>query len=164
MALVDLANLDFLDAVLGHRLPEDVREKLLNNFIEAYTNLLGLSLNHDLKPEDDEVMKELVASPDLTPEKLDQFYKDRIPHFEAKVYLLALEFKKKFLLDVYKNKVEEYESSENKQGYEAWQQIYADAQADNWNEVARLLKVVDEMPVQPAPPPPVPQSPPPATV
>lgn len=154
MALIDLTNLDLLDAVLGQRIPDAEREVFLNHYVEAYSNMLGLAVNRDLKPEDDQVMDKLLVSPDITPEQIDQFYKDRIPNFEAKVYMLALEFKKKFLVDVYKNKVEEYATSDKKEGLAAWEQIYADAQADNWNEVARLLKVVDEMGAKPASPPP----------
>lgn len=154
MALTDLANIDLLDAVLAHHFNDKQREDFLNTYMEAYTTALGVGLGGQLKAEDDEAMKNLLASPDLTPEKLDQFYKDRIPDFELKMAALALTFKKRFLLDVYKNKLEEYEKAQNKQGHDAWKQIYSDAQADNWNEVARLLKVVDEMPAQVTSPPP----------
>ncbi len=121
------------------------REKFLNTYVEAYTMVLGDALNKELTKEDSAAIDVLLNDPDLTPEKLDQFYIDRIPHFQAKITLLALEFKKRFLLDVYKNKVQEYQSSKNKQGYEAWKQIYIEAQLDNWNEVNRYLKLVDSM-------------------
>ena len=145
MALIDLYNLDLLDAVLAHHFNDEFREKMLSTYMDAYAQLLGGAVSNELKPEDDEVMKKLLASPDVTPEKVDQFYKDRIPHFEAKVVLLALEFKKRFLLSVYKNKLEEYKKSKDKTGLAAWEQIYKDAEADNWNEVGRLLKIVDSM-------------------
>lgn len=145
MALTDLANLDLLDAVLAHHFTEAMREKMLNTYMEAYTQVTGEALNKEFKPEDNQAMDKLLADPSLTPQKLDQFYIDRIPHFQAKMILLSLEFKKRFLLDVYRNKVEEYKSLSDKQGLAAWEQIYRDAQADNWNEVARLLKVVDSI-------------------
>ena len=145
MSLIDLSNLDLLDAVLGHHLKDEMREKLLNTYIEAYTMVLGDALNRELKEEDNKAMDKLLKDPDLTPEKLDQFYIDRIPHFQAKVVLLALEFKKRFLLDVYKNKIAEYKTSEDKTGYEAWKQLYQDARNDNWNEVGRYLALIDSM-------------------
>lgn len=145
MSLVDLSNIDLLDAVLAHNFSDNFREKLLNVYIEAYTMVLGDALNKELTKEDNVAIDGLLNDPDLTPEKLDQFYIDRIPHFQAKITLLALEFKKRFLLDVYKNKVQEYQSSKNKQGYEAWKQIYMEAQLDNWNEIDRYLKLVDSM-------------------
>jgi len=145
MSLVDLSNIDLLDAVLAHNFSDNFREKLLNTYVEAYTMVLGDALNKELTKDDSAAIDVLLNDPDLTPEKLDQFYIDRIPHFQAKITLLALEFKKRFLLDVYKNKVQEYQSSKNKQGYEAWKQIYVEAQLDNWNEVNRYLKLVDSM-------------------
>ncbi len=145
MSLVDLSNIDLLDAVLAHNFSDNFREKFLNTYVEAYTMVLGDALNKELTKEDSAAIDVLLNDPDLTPEKLDQFYIDRIPHFQAKITLLALEFKKRFLLDVYKNKVQEYQSSKNKQGYEAWKQIYIEAQLDNWNEVNRYLKLVDSM-------------------
>lgn len=145
MSLFDLSNLDLLDAILAHHLTDAFRERLLNTYIEAYTMVLGDALNKELKPGDNEAIDRLLGDPELTPEKLDQFYITRIPHFRAKVTLLALEFKKRFIVDVYKNKIMEYEKSEDKQGYEAWKQIYVDAVNDNWNEVARYLKLVTEM-------------------
>lgn len=145
MSLFDLSDLDLLEAILAHNLTESFRERLLNTYIEAYTMVLGDALNKELKPEDNEAIDKLLQDTNLTPEKLDQFYITRIPHFRAKVTLLALEFKKRFILDVYKNKLLEYEESKDKQGYEAWKQIYVDAQNDNWNEVARYLKLVTSM-------------------
>ncbi|MBI2611572.1 hypothetical protein HYW54_02380 [Candidatus Gottesmanbacteria bacterium] len=145
MALIDLYNLDLLDAVLAHHFNDEFKEKMLSTYMQTYAQILGEALSTELKPEDDEAMKKLLASPDVTPEKVDQFYKDRIPHFEAKVVLLALEFKKRFLLSVYKNKLEEYKKSKSNEGLAAWEQIYKDAEADNWNEVGRLLKIVDSM-------------------
>lgn len=145
MALTDLADLDLLDATLARLLPKEYQEDLLSTYLEAYAMVLTNALEGEFKPKDNEDMQKLLQSPDVDAEKIEKFYLDRIPHFQAKITLMALEFKKRFLLDVYKNKVQEYQSSKNKQGYEAWKQIYVEAQLDNWNEVNRYLKLVDSM-------------------
>lgn len=145
MALTDLANLDLLDAVLAHHLDDDQRERMLSTYIEAYSLILGNAIDKDLTEKDHDEMGRILASKDVTPEKIEKFYIDRIPHFQAKIVLLALEFKKKFLLSVYKNKVDEYQNLPDKTGLAAWEQVYYDAQNDNWNEVARVLRIIDGM-------------------
>lgn len=151
MALTDLANLDLLDVTLAKYLPSDEVEDMLNTFNEAFAMVLANALENEFKPEDHQSMQDLLRSKDVTAEKIEQFYIDRIPHFQAKIVLLALEFKKKFLLNVYQNKIEEYKNVDNKYGLAAWEQVYQDALADNWNEVGRYLKVIESM-VPPTPP------------
>jgi hypothetical protein len=90
-------------------------------------------------------MQKLLQSPDVDAEKIEKFYLDRIPHFQAKITLLALDYKKKFLLSVYKNKIKEYETVSDKEGLEAWKQVYQDALRDNWNEVGRYLNLISSM-------------------
>lgn len=145
MALTDLADLDLIDLILGHRLSEEKKEELLKTYQEAYTVALGNAVSRDLTAEDSDEMAKIMAKPDLQPEEIEKFYTDRIPHFAAKITLLALEFKKKFVISVYQNKIEEYKNSDNKQGLAAWEQVLMDAQQDNWNEVSRILRVIDGM-------------------
>lgn len=144
MALTDLADLDLLDATLARFLPDEPRERFLTTYIQAFTNVVNGSFGTDLTPKDDEDMKALLNTEDVTPEKIEAFYKNRIPLFQEKLLLLTLAFKKQFLLDVYKHKLDEYQTAKDKEGYAAWEQIYSDAQNDNWNEVGRLLKVLEE--------------------
>lgn len=145
MALTDLADIDLIDAVLGHHFSEEKQQEMLSIYMQAYTVILGNAVNKELTPQDHEEMGRLLSTPGLQPEQIEKFYTDRIPHFAAKITLLALEFKKKFVISVYQNKIEEYKNSANKQGLAAWEQVMMDAKADNWNEVSRVLKVIDGM-------------------
>ncbi len=158
MALVDLASLDLLDALLAHNLSEEQTKKMLQTYIQSYTLILSDALGKELTEKDDEEMKKLMQSPDVTPEKIDDFYKTRIPHFEAKVVLAGLEFKKRFLLSVYYGKLKQIKDG-SLSGQSEWEQIVKSAEEDNWNEVTRLLKVVDTMSAEKTA---TPSSPPPA--
>ncbi len=145
MALTDLADLDLLDATLAKLLPKEYQEDLLSTYLEAYAMVLTNALEGEFKPKDNEDMQKLLQSPDVDAEKIEKFYLDRIPHFQAKITLLALDYKKKFLLSVYKNKIKEYETVADKEGLEAWKQVYQDALRDNWNEVGRYLNLISSM-------------------
>lgn len=145
MALTDLMDLDITDLVLAHHFTDEKKQEMLSTYMEAFGAVLGNALNKELTAADHEEMDKLIKSPDLHPDQIEKFYINRIPHFQAKIVALALEFKKRFLLSVYKNKIEEYKNSANKQGLAAWEQVLMDAQADNWNEVSRVLKVIDGM-------------------
>lgn len=145
MSYTDLTKIDLLEGTLANLLPKEQQEDLLNVYLESYANVLANALEGEFKPEDHEAMKKLLRSGQADADKIEKFYMDRIPHFQAKMTMLALEFKKKFLLTVYKNKLDEYEKSPDKTGFEAWKQVYADAAADNWNEVTRYLRLISAM-------------------
>lgn len=145
MAFLDLQKIDVLEGTLANLLPKEKQEEMLNVYMESYAMILANALEGEFKPEDHAAMKKLLQSEDADVDKIEKFYTDRIPHFQAKMTMLALEFKKKFLLSVYKNKLDEYEKSPDKTGFEAWKQVYADASADNWNEVTRYLHLISAM-------------------
>lgn len=145
MALTDLMNLDITDLVLAHHFIEEKKQEMLSTYMEAFGIAVGNAANDELTQADHQEMDRLLKTPGLKPDQIENFYIERIPHFKAKFALLALEFKKKFVISVYQNKIEEYKNSENKQGLAAWEQVMMDAQQDNWNEVSRVLKVIDGM-------------------
>lgn len=145
MALTDLTDLDIVDLTLAKFLPQEKQDKMMDVYLESFGIILGRAVEKDLTDADREEMKQLMASPDVTSEKIEQYYRNRIPDFETKLALLALEFKKRFVIGVYQNKIEEYKNREDKYGLAAWEQVYYDAEHDNWNEVARLLKIIETM-------------------
>lgn len=145
MAYTDLQKMDVLEGTLAHLLPKEKQEEVLNVYLESYATVLSNALEGEFKPEDHHAMEKLLKSGQADADKIERFYIDRIPNFQAKVTLLALEFKKKFLLSVYKNKVEEYATNKDQTGFEAWKQVYTDAQNDNWNEVTRYLRLISAM-------------------
>ena len=152
MALFDLANLDLLDLILASNWSEDEKYRVLSIYMQGFSEALHDAVASELNDKDEKDMLVLMKDPEVTDEKLMKFYTDRIPHLEAKLTLLALSFKKNFIVDVYKNKLDEYKNAKNTDGLAAWEQVYKDAQVDNWNEVARLLKVIESMPTPAATP------------
>lgn len=144
MALVDLNDFDLFDLVLASNWPEEEQMKLMEQYMNLYQEVLTNALGSELKDEDEDALIQLMQDPNVTPESLMKFYTDRIPHMEAKIIYATLQFKKTFVLMVYKNKLEAYKNNADKHGLEAWEHLYKDAQEDNWNEVMRLINVMKE--------------------
>jgi hypothetical protein len=145
MALIDLTALNLFDLILASSWPDEKQYEIGQLYMQAFSEALINAVGRELDKKDFEAVQKLLQDPAITPESLMQFYTDRIPQLEEKVVMLALSFKKSFVLDVYQNKLDEYNNSDDRTGLEAWEQVLKDAQADNWNEVMRLLKVIESM-------------------
>ncbi|OGG14514.1 hypothetical protein A2773_05540 [Candidatus Gottesmanbacteria bacterium RIFCSPHIGHO2_01_FULL_39_10] len=151
MALIDLAQYDILDLILASKWSEEEQMEIVKVYTEAFSVALSDAIGSELKEGDQAEMDKLMQDPTVTWEMIMKFYTDRIPQLEEKIVYLAMSFKKAYVLDVYKSKLEEYKTAQNNDGLAAWEQIFKDGLADNWNEVVRLLKIVETMPSSPTP-------------
>jgi len=142
MAQFDLAQYDILDLILADAMPDEEKLNILESYFDAYNMLVTKEFGAELSEKDQDAMEELMKDPTVTTDIFMKFLTDRMPHMEAKIIYFTLEYKKMFILNVYKNKLDEYKGNTKADGYAAWEQIYKDAQADNWEEVTRLLEVL----------------------
>lgn len=150
MALVDLANYDLLDLLGSCAISEEKKGKYLYDYMAAFSNFLSEHVADQLKDEDEEAFEKLLYDPQVTPEAIEQFYKDRIPNYDAFLLADTLVFKKNYLLTFYK-RMQMVTQAKRHPSADLWSKIVQEGEADNWNEVARLVKEIEEkhLPVSP---------------
>ena len=143
MALKDLINFDLLDLLWTSQLSEEQRGRLVYDFMLAYAGFVSEKVADLLTDEDEVVMSELLSSADVNPEKIEQFYRDRIPNFDSLLLAATLLFKKDFVLDYYKTMMQETVKRKDPSAA-AWINIVAKAEEDKWDTVATLIKQIEQ--------------------
>lgn len=164
MALPDLKKYDLLDLILAETWPEEKKADTVLKFNYALAGYLNENLSSHLDEKADKEFEVLIKDPLITPQKIEEFYKARIPNFWEKIESLVLEFKRMFIFGVYENKVNELKNSvlgmeqtisqetdENRKAlYEKiksdladWEEILATAKNDDWDKVNILLQAIE---------------------
>ena len=143
MALKDLINFDLLDLLWTSQLSEEKRGRLVYDYMLAYAGFVSEKVADRLTDEDEVAMSELLTSPDVNPEKIEQFYRDRIPNFDSLLLAATLLFKKDFVLDYYKTMMQETVKRKDPSAA-TWINIVAKAEEDRWDMVATLIKQIDQ--------------------
>lgn len=139
MALTDLTKYNLLDLLLASSLPDEDQGKALADYMDAFAGYLSEQVSTQLTDADDEAMQKLLAEPECTPEKIEQFYRDRIPHLDGYLLAATLQFKKGFILDFYRGMLKA-NIKQNDPATSTWIKIVASAEEDNWENVWRLLE------------------------
>lgn len=142
MAILSLANYDILDLLMTSRYPEEKRGDYLLEFMRAYAGFLSEAVANILTDKDEEEMMKLLYSPGVTPEEIEQFYKERIPDYDAFLVTAALKFKKDYLLDFYKRMFEATRKQKD-QSTPFWEEIVKQAETDNWERVSELAREIE---------------------
>lgn len=149
----DLAKYDLIELLAGETWPEIEQAKVIIGFNRALAGYVAEKLNPYFKDEDTEALKELARKPEITPEAVVAFYKDRVPELEGLIEEAILELKRIFLLDVYERKVKEAGeriqslTDEDLKNIEAkklelWQQALEAGKQDDWDKVKQVLAVL----------------------
>jgi len=143
MAFTDLANYDILDLLLTSTYSDDEKGRYIVDYMDAFAGYMGEIVADRLSIDDAEAMKKLLADAGVTPEKIEQFYRDRIPHFDTYLLLAVLQFKKSFLLDYYRSMLEAT-TKQKDPSISLWVKIVAAAEEDKWDVVSHLAKHIQE--------------------
>lgn len=161
--LSDLAKFDLLNLTLAETWPEEKQADMVLKFTAALSGYLGENLNQYFDEKAEEEFEKLAQDSTITPERVIEFYKTKIPHLEEIIDDLVLQFKKIFLLKVYENKVgqlkKEMEDFRKAQGEDKdeiklqlfemkaqeladWEQVLLYAQNDDWEKVSQTLEKI----------------------
>ena len=163
MALPDLKKYDLLDLILAETWPEEKQADTALKFNYALAGYLNENLSPHLDEKTEAEFEALTRDPSITPQKIEEFYKTKIPDFWEKIEQLVLEFKKMFVLGVYENKVKELKDSvlgmeqtiaqetdearktlyqKIKSDLADWEEILNTAKVDDWDRVYSLLQAI----------------------
>ena len=143
MALLDLANYDILDLLCISFMTDDEKGNYIYDYMDAFSQYLSGVVADQFTEEDDEKLATLLKDSSTTPELVEKFYKDKIPNYDAFLLAGTLRFKKEFLLDFYRNMLEET-TKQKDETVHFWIKIVAAVEEDNWDQVNTLLKTVSE--------------------
>ena len=163
MALPDLKKYDLLNLSLAETWPEEKQADMVLKFNYALAGYLNENLNQYFDNKADSDFQAIIKDPKITSQKIEDFYKARIPNFWEKIESLILDFKRMFLTSVYENKVKELETSVSgmaqtisqetdetrKELYERikddladWKEVLNSAQTDDWDKVISLVQAI----------------------
>lgn len=143
MALIDLANYDILDLLCINFMTDEEKGGYVIDYMEAFSDYLSEAVAGQFSDEDEEKLQKMILDPVTKPEDVEKFYKDKIPDYDSFLLAGTLKFKKEFLLDFYRNMLEET-TKQNDPSVEYWTKIVAVAEQDDWNQVQLLINLVSE--------------------
>jgi len=143
MAITQLASIDILNLLVSHGIAEDKKSEYLYGYMEAFMGYLSDQVAGQLSDDDEQAIQSLLQDPTLTPEKIEEFYRKRIPHYDSFLLAGTLTFKKAFLLEYYRGMLEEMVKGKHA-SVPLWIQLIATAEEDKWNSVAALIAQIEE--------------------
>jgi len=148
MAIADLAKHDILDLLLGQGVSDDRKGQYLYGYMEAFMGFLSTQMTEKLKEEDVFAMQKILEDPEVSPDKIEQFYRQRVPDYDKYLFAATLAFKKDFLLSYYRKMLEEMVKGKHA-SVPLWIQLIATAEEDKWELVARIVKQIEDTYTQP---------------
>lgn len=144
MALTDLAKYDILDLLMTLTYSDSEKSQYIYDYMMAFSGYLSEIVGDKMTEADNDTLQKLFQDPEITPEKLEQFYRDRIPDYDNFLLLAALQFKKGFLLDFYTGMLEATKK-QNDSTVPKWEKIIQAANNDNWEEVAIIIRELEQI-------------------
>lgn len=142
MALVDLVNYDILDLFAVADLSDTERGEILADYMEGLAGFITDHVADQMTDDDGEAMMKLLQDPAVTPEAVEQFYRDRIKDFDSKIFRDTLEYKKSFLIDYYKRLVAQLSAAQSPDAI-MWQEIVSSAEQDRWSDVNEKIQTFE---------------------
>lgn len=161
--LKDLAKYDLIKLSLAETWPEKKQADMTLRYANVFAGYLNQRLASQIDESFDQKFNELIKKQDLTSDDVVKFYKENIPNYEETIGKIALDFKKTFLLGIYKKKadsikseVENLEKAYSKTNDEIqlnllqlrqselsdWTKVLLFAEQDNWDEVYKTLQKI----------------------
>ncbi len=138
---VELSTNDLFMLIPKKHWTEEEKIDFMISFNRAYGAYIISEINQELPEDIDQKLTELLDSKPTLAE-IEAFYNELFPNLEDKFFTKALEFKKDFLLALYKNKLRAASRLHEKV---FWEGLVANAQQDNWDEVQRMISADKEI-------------------
>lgn len=162
MAYIDLSTYDILDLIPSSSFSDEMKGEWLYQFVTAYGGYLAECLGSKVKEEDQTDFEILLDDEDVTPEEIENFFREKISGFDDFQTGVALKFKKDYLLTFY-HRMEKVMTEKNHFSVPLWAEIIKDAEEDNWETVFTKIREMEmkdqeisqKAPVSPATIPPV---------
>lgn len=129
-----LINYSFLDLVLGTQWSQKEKDAFFEKYHIAYTNHLTKTLETKIK--NPSLYSKLLKEGDEN--KIVKFLEKEFPDFTETSILVELEFRKAFILNLYKQMIQQSQREADKA---AWKKILQEAESDNWQGVLLLLEI-----------------------
>lgn len=138
MALIDLSAYDIFDLLMTKAYTDEEKGRYVYDYMTAFAGYISERVADLLNDTDEEEMKKLLEDPTVTPEKIELFYRKRIPNYDSFLLAGTLIFKKKYLLHFYTG-IYEKAKKQDDPSTSSWEAIIKEAESDNWHEVAKLV-------------------------
>ncbi|MBI4067593.1 hypothetical protein HY407_04365 [Candidatus Gottesmanbacteria bacterium] len=142
MAIVDLAKYDLLDLLISSIYSDDKKGEWMYDYMQAFSVYLSEQVGDRLTEADNEEMKKLLMDPEVSPEKIEDFYRARISNYDSYLLAATLVFKKTYIVNYYKNMALATKVQQDPSAV-LWEKLVKEAEADNWDEVAKLCEQMD---------------------
>lgn len=152
----DLSQLDLFVAIGLSKASQDKKAETLNYYLLALGNYLNEKLSSHLDDKSEVTFKELLLKSSVSENEIISFYEESIPNIKDKITTYALEFKKKFIILVYEQKINELKFELNKvekdleqflksqkinNEIKQWQELLEFAKGDKWDKIQAYLTV-----------------------
>jgi len=162
MALPDIKKYELIDLLLIETWPEKAQAEVIAKFKTALAGFLNEKLSQSIDPALDAKFQATINDPQITPEKLEDFYNTNLPDLKEQITNLTLDFKRLFVIKVYQAKTTELKNNlaslekdkdakdEAKKtihqdlitSLNTWESVLDAAKNDDWDKVKLLLQTI----------------------
>ena len=148
MALIDIVKFDLFDLIVSKTFTDEQKGEYSYEYLLAYAGYISEQVADRLTDADEVEMSKLLVDPGITPEAIENFYRQRISNFDALFLAGSLLFKKNFLLDYYRRMLEGA-TKQKDLSVSFWVKIITASEEDNWKMVARHIQQIEDLYVTP---------------
>ena len=135
-----LANIDLLDLVLFNSGTSQEQQAFMNSFYEAMSGYLANKFENQFSDTDKLAYEKIIKNTNSSSDEIIKFIEKHIPNGMQALTDETLNFKRMYLLEVYKNYLQAARDQKKQFLIEQFSKILQLAQQDKWDLIASLIK------------------------